>query len=99
VLPLAVVGIGDRGIPFSRNSCTVLSRVSKVAKKHVHGDSVVVDRNWALSRHRRVDNVLWVMVVIGALNFGYFLGCAKMFKYQHVEDHDDGIDGPSGLAH
>jgi peptide/histidine transporter 3/4 len=44
----------------------------------------------------RVDNVFWVMVVIGALNFGYFLGCAKMFKYQHVEDHDD---GPSGLAH
>ncbi|XP_059458459.1 protein NRT1/ PTR FAMILY 2.7-like [Corylus avellana] len=36
----------------------------------------------------RLDNVFWMMAVIGALNFGYFLGCAKIFKYQHVEDHD-----------
>ncbi|XP_059458146.1 protein NRT1/ PTR FAMILY 2.7-like [Corylus avellana] len=43
----------------------------------------------------RVDNVFWMMVVIGTINFGYFLCCAKMFKYdQHVEDHDD-----NGLAH
>jgi peptide/histidine transporter 3/4 len=38
----------------------------------------------------RVDNVFWMMAVIGAINFGYFLCCAKMFKYQHVDqDHDD----------
>ncbi|KAE7996903.1 hypothetical protein FH972_001585 [Carpinus fangiana] len=41
----------------------------------------------------RVDNVFWMMTVIAAINFGYFLCCAKMFKYQHVEDHDD-----NGLA-
>jgi peptide/histidine transporter 3/4 len=44
----------------------------------------------------RVDNLFWMMAVIGAVNFGYFLGCTKKFKYQHVKDHDD---GPSGLAH
>lgn len=33
----------------------------------------------------RLDNVYWVMVGIGVLNFGYFLGCAKLYKYQNVE--------------
>ena len=42
----------------------------------------------------RVDNVYWLLAVIGVVNFGYFLICAKMFKYQNVEDHN----GPSGLA-
>ncbi|XP_023905802.1 protein NRT1/ PTR FAMILY 2.7 [Quercus suber] len=42
----------------------------------------------------RVDNVYWMLAVIGVVNFGYFLICAKMFKYQNVEDHN----GPSGLA-
>ena len=40
-----------RGISFPGNNCTVLSRISKVAKKHFHCYGVVVDRNWALSKH------------------------------------------------
>jgi peptide/histidine transporter 3/4 len=43
----------------------------------------------------RLDNVFWMMAVIGAVNFGYFLGCAKMFKYQRVEDHDEQSSEPA----
>jgi peptide/histidine transporter 3/4 len=42
----------------------------------------------------RLDNVCWVLAVIGMMNFGYYLICANLFKYQNVEEHD----GPSGLA-
>ncbi|KAM3698219.1 hypothetical protein ACB098_06G172200 [Castanea mollissima] len=42
----------------------------------------------------RLDNVYWMLVVMAVVNFGYFLICAKMFKYQNVEDHN----GPSGQA-
>ena len=42
----------------------------------------------------RLDNVYWILTVIGVLNFGYYLICAKLFKYQNVEEHD----GPSVLA-
>ncbi|XP_062089609.1 protein NRT1/ PTR FAMILY 2.7-like [Humulus lupulus] len=30
----------------------------------------------------RVDNMYWFFVVIGVLNFGYFLVCTKLYKYQ-----------------
>ncbi|KAJ9178186.1 hypothetical protein P3X46_010091 [Hevea brasiliensis] len=33
----------------------------------------------------RLDNVYWVLVVMGVLNFGYYLVCAKLYKYQDVE--------------
>eukprot|EP00257_Ricinus_communis_P022895 XP_015582750.1 protein NRT1/ PTR FAMILY 2.7 isoform X1 [Ricinus communis] len=36
----------------------------------------------------RIDNVYWLMVVIGVINFGYFLVCAKLYKYQNVEKAD-----------
>ncbi|XP_050222578.1 protein NRT1/ PTR FAMILY 2.7 [Mercurialis annua] len=34
----------------------------------------------------RVDNVYWVLVVIGVANFGYYLVCAKLYTYQNVHD-------------
>ncbi|GMN24538.1 hypothetical protein TIFTF001_000601 [Ficus carica] len=34
----------------------------------------------------RLDNVYWMLVVIGVLNFGYFLVCAKLYRYQHNVD-------------
>ncbi|XP_065865273.1 protein NRT1/ PTR FAMILY 2.7-like [Euphorbia lathyris] len=36
--------------------------------------------------HGRLDNVYWVLVVIGIVNFGYFLCCAKFFKYKHTDE-------------
>ncbi|EXC33225.1 hypothetical protein L484_011202 [Morus notabilis] len=32
---------------------------------------------------RRLDNVYWLLFVVGALNFGYFLVCANLYKYQN----------------
>ncbi|CAN6692529.1 unnamed protein product [Malus baccata var. baccata] len=37
----------------------------------------------------RIDNVYWVVVVLGVLNFGYFLLCAKLYKYQNVKGVED----------
>ncbi|KAA3489575.1 protein NRT1/PTR FAMILY 2.7-like [Gossypium australe] len=33
----------------------------------------------------RLDNVYWTFVVLGLLNYGYFLLCAKFYKYQNLE--------------
>ncbi|GMI92083.1 nitrate excretion transporter1, NRT1/ PTR family 2.7 [Hibiscus trionum] len=33
----------------------------------------------------RLDNVYWTLVVLGLLNFGYFLLCAKFYKYRILE--------------
>ncbi|XVF68628.1 hypothetical protein PTKIN_Ptkin11bG0016700 [Pterospermum kingtungense] len=33
----------------------------------------------------RLDNVYWTMVVIGLLNFGYYIVCANLYKYQNVD--------------
>ncbi|KAJ4977707.1 hypothetical protein NE237_008487 [Protea cynaroides] len=32
----------------------------------------------------RMDNLFWMLVVIGAANFGYYLVCANLYKYQNV---------------
>ncbi|KAH0904284.1 hypothetical protein HID58_043787, partial [Brassica napus] len=32
----------------------------------------------------RVDNVYWVLVVAGVLNFGYFLVCSWFYKYRNL---------------
>ena len=32
----------------------------------------------------RVDNVYWVLAVIGVINFGYFIVCAMLYKFQNV---------------
>ena len=30
--------------------------------------------------HGRVDNVYWMLVVLGAINFGYYLVCSSLYK-------------------
>lgn len=37
----------------------------------------------------RVDNVYWLLVVLGVLNFGYYLVCARFYKYQNVVNDGD----------
>ncbi|XVE59135.1 hypothetical protein DITRI_Ditri05aG0021400 [Diplodiscus trichospermus] len=32
----------------------------------------------------RLDNLYWILVVAGALNFTYFLVCAKLYNYQNM---------------
>ncbi|KAL5711230.1 hypothetical protein ACHQM5_021709 [Ranunculus cassubicifolius] len=36
----------------------------------------------------RVDNVYWVLVVIGVANFGYYITCAMSYTYQSVENQE-----------
>uniref|UniRef100_A0A1J3HKK7 Protein NRT1/ PTR FAMILY 2.5 n=1 Tax=Noccaea caerulescens TaxID=107243 RepID=A0A1J3HKK7_NOCCA len=38
--------------------------------------------------HGRVDNVYWVLVIGGVLNFGYFLVCSWVYRYRNLEDDD-----------
>ncbi|XWS52731.1 hypothetical protein CRYUN_Cryun11dG0095600 [Craigia yunnanensis] len=33
----------------------------------------------------RLDHVYWALTVAGLLNFGYYLACARLYKYQNVE--------------
>ncbi|KAM7496673.1 hypothetical protein LguiA_021087 [Lonicera macranthoides] len=33
----------------------------------------------------RIDNVYWVCVAFGVMNFGYYLVCALLYKYQNVD--------------
>ncbi|XP_027086853.1 protein NRT1/ PTR FAMILY 2.7-like [Coffea eugenioides] len=37
----------------------------------------------------RLDNVYWLITILGGLNFCYFLGCACLYKYQNVENSTD----------
>ena len=37
----------------------------------------------------RLDNMYWLLVVGGVVNFGYFLVCACLYKYQNVEKGDE----------
>ena len=34
----------------------------------------------------RMDNAYWLFMVIGMVNFGYYLVCAKLYKYQHDQN-------------
>ncbi|XP_060197128.1 protein NRT1/ PTR FAMILY 2.7-like [Lycium barbarum] len=36
----------------------------------------------------RLDNVYWVLVVGGILNFGYYVTCAWFYKYQNMKELD-----------
>ncbi|GFP94842.1 putative protein nrt1/ ptr family 2.2 [Phtheirospermum japonicum] len=38
----------------------------------------------------RLDNVYWVCCVVGGLNFGYYIVCALLYKYQNGEETEDG---------
>ncbi|KAA0033941.1 protein NRT1/ PTR FAMILY 2.7-like [Cucumis melo var. makuwa] len=40
----------------------------------------------------RLDNVYWMISVIGVINFGYYLVCARCYKYQNVEDGGKNIN-------
>ncbi|CAL9247536.1 unnamed protein product [Arabidopsis halleri] len=42
--------------------------------------------------HGRVDNVYWVLVIVGVLNFGYFLVCAWFYRYRNLKDDDQEQD-------
>ncbi|XP_019098301.1 PREDICTED: protein NRT1/ PTR FAMILY 2.5-like [Camelina sativa] len=42
--------------------------------------------------HGRVDNVYWVLVIGGALNFGYFLVCSWVYKYRNLNNDDQKQD-------
>ncbi|KAI3887594.1 hypothetical protein MKW92_020282 [Papaver armeniacum] len=37
----------------------------------------------------RLDNVFWLLVVIGVVNFGYYLTCSGMYKYKSIMDDDE----------
>ncbi|KAA8543988.1 hypothetical protein F0562_021835 [Nyssa sinensis] len=41
----------------------------------------------------RLDNVYWMLVMIGVVNFGYYLVCARLYKYQNVEKMVDDHSG------
>ncbi|XP_004295994.1 PREDICTED: protein NRT1/ PTR FAMILY 2.7-like isoform X1 [Fragaria vesca subsp. vesca] len=36
----------------------------------------------------KLDNVYWMLVVVGVVNFGYYLVCANLYKYQNASDAD-----------
>ncbi|KAK4440788.1 protein NRT1/ PTR FAMILY 2.6 [Sesamum alatum] len=40
--------------------------------------------------HGRLDNVYWFCCILGGLNFGYYLVCASLYKYQNVRRSEDG---------
>ncbi|KAK6788088.1 hypothetical protein RDI58_016613 [Solanum bulbocastanum] len=42
----------------------------------------------------RVDNVYWILVIGGVVNFGYYVTCAWYYKYQNLKEVDH-IDSPS----
>ncbi|WCJ32763.1 Major facilitator superfamily protein [Euphorbia peplus] len=46
----------------------------------------------------KLDNVYWVLVVLMSINFGYFLICAKFFKYKQ-NDEKAVVETVSGSTH
>ncbi|KAJ8637006.1 hypothetical protein MRB53_011273 [Persea americana] len=45
----------------------------------------------------RIDNVYWMLTVVGVVNFGYFQLCAWLYKYHNVEKEDTDSDNPSSV--
>ncbi|XP_004295993.1 PREDICTED: protein NRT1/ PTR FAMILY 2.7-like [Fragaria vesca subsp. vesca] len=41
----------------------------------------------------KLENVYWMLVIIGVVNFGYYLVCARLYRYQNVKDTNDSSDG------
>ncbi|PIA28753.1 hypothetical protein AQUCO_06700043v1 [Aquilegia coerulea] len=37
----------------------------------------------------RIDNVFWVLVVIGVINLGYYITCAMLYRYKNVENAEE----------
>ncbi|XP_023638704.1 LOW QUALITY PROTEIN: protein NRT1/ PTR FAMILY 2.5 [Capsella rubella] len=48
--------------------------------------------------HGRVDNVYWVLVIGGVLNFGYFLVCSWLYKYRNLKENDQQQDLKDGTT-
>ena len=44
----------------------------------------------------RLDNVYWLLVVGGVINFGYYLVCAYLYEYQNVEKGEENLETSSG---
>ncbi|PRQ33781.1 putative nitrate-transporting ATPase [Rosa chinensis] len=40
----------------------------------------------------KLENVYWMLVVVGVINFGYYLVCTNLYKYQNVSDADSSDD-------
>ncbi|KAK9940266.1 hypothetical protein M0R45_016934 [Rubus argutus] len=40
----------------------------------------------------KLENVYWMLVVVGVVNFGYYLVCANLYKYQNVRGADSSDD-------
>ncbi|GKV08246.1 hypothetical protein SLEP1_g19906 [Rubroshorea leprosula] len=34
----------------------------------------------------RLDNVYWTLVVVGSLNFGYFIVCSRLYRHRNIEE-------------
>ncbi|KAM2057060.1 hypothetical protein ACFX16_029796 [Malus domestica] len=43
----------------------------------------------------KLDNVYWMLAVLGVINFGYYLLCAKLYRYQNVKGADSNPDPDS----
>ncbi|KAB2614854.1 protein NRT1/ PTR FAMILY 2.7-like [Pyrus ussuriensis x Pyrus communis] len=43
----------------------------------------------------KLDNVYWMLAVLGVINFGYYLLCAKLYRYQNVKGADGSPDPDS----
>ncbi|KAJ4725955.1 protein NRT1/ PTR FAMILY 2.7-like [Melia azedarach] len=41
----------------------------------------------------RLDNVYWILVVLAALNFGYYLVCSWLYEYRNTEKGEHGNSG------
>lgn len=41
--------------------------------------------------HGRMDKVYWTLATIGAINFGYYLVCSKLYKYTNNESTEEEI--------
>ncbi|KAB2614850.1 protein NRT1/ PTR FAMILY 2.7-like [Pyrus ussuriensis x Pyrus communis] len=43
----------------------------------------------------KLDKVYWMLAVLGVINFGYYLVCAKLYKYQNVKGANGSPDPDS----
>ncbi|XP_050139588.1 protein NRT1/ PTR FAMILY 2.7-like isoform X1 [Malus sylvestris] len=43
----------------------------------------------------KLDNVYWMLAVLGVINFGYYLVCSKLYKYQNVKGAEGSPDPDS----
>ncbi|CAH2065327.1 unnamed protein product [Thlaspi arvense] len=41
--------------------------------------------------HGRVDNVYWLLVIVGILNFVYFLVCSWFYKYRNIQGDNEQV--------